>query len=626
MAEQKAKGVVFTPDTNILLNLIFDEYAERDAIEQYNEASAMPEGLDKTFAMHKVTQYLYDRPFYMLLKELIKSGKVTMDVSPIVYSEIINSKKLDDDIRGTIQVSMLNMARDGDNARTILTPNIINQAFQYYISERFGGPEKLQKSVGSKNLIAYIYALKEKFKKDLIDDAVAKKDDYIYKTRKQLVKIIKHDLIKTKLEALGGTVRFMTLAEKVDGKETAFRECIYALADNYRLNQGEVEKRQSVPQGELNDSLIMGIGSRCNISVVTNDRKGLIASKKHIHKVNDKFRSKYGVLITGEPVKLEEFIVKNFPEEVLSFSTRYKPIPRLDIIDKEGDRLGSLEHTVKVIKDSKKSSQAQATIEKQYKDVRLGRELKLIGLDEFFGSFQDTREYDRFVDSVKIARDREKDTFKDSISTLQEEVKASLKTLRHMIFGVQESKGKTEVDKTYSLPAIANQAQSTYRLLLIYATHIYNDLMGSKAHGKFNDYKKIIESLGIKVLEPSKAEEKKGKQLTIVIDGVKFTAAYNNSATGQPSPLKVGLTKGMTDDMVLLGLSNEETRPVMLKRNENFFGTRFQSIGNQYKKLPSYYSYHSFSEVTSLKPSESEETTRYKDNIGRLAKFVELEM
>ena len=32
MAEQKAKGVVFTPDTNILLNLIFDEYAERDAI------------------------------------------------------------------------------------------------------------------------------------------------------------------------------------------------------------------------------------------------------------------------------------------------------------------------------------------------------------------------------------------------------------------------------------------------------------------------------------------------------------------------------------------------------------------------------------------------------------------
>ena len=93
MAEQKAKGVVFTPDTNILLNLIFDEYAERDAIEQYNEASAMPEGLDKTFAMHKVTQYLYDRPFYMLLKELIKSGKVTMDVSPIVYSEIINSKK-----------------------------------------------------------------------------------------------------------------------------------------------------------------------------------------------------------------------------------------------------------------------------------------------------------------------------------------------------------------------------------------------------------------------------------------------------------------------------------------------------------------------------------------------------
>ena len=96
-----------------------------------------------------------------------------------MYSEIINSKKLDEDIRGTIQVSMLNMARDGKNARTILTPSIINQAFQYYINERFGSPEKLQKSVGSKNLVVYIYALKENFQKDLINDAVAKKDDYI---------------------------------------------------------------------------------------------------------------------------------------------------------------------------------------------------------------------------------------------------------------------------------------------------------------------------------------------------------------------------------------------------------------------------------------------------------------
>ena len=626
MAEQKAQGVAFTPDTNILLNLIFDEYAKRDAIDQYNDAMAMPEGLDKNKSLFQVTQYLYDRPFYMLLKELIKSGKITMDISPIVYSEIINSKKLDEDIRSTIQVSMLNMARDGKNARTILTPSITNQAFQYYINERFGSPEKLQKSVGSKNLVAYIYALKENFQKDLINDAVAKKDDYIYKTRKQLVKIIKQDLIKTKLEALGGTVRFMTLAETVDGKETPFRECIYALADSYRINQGEIDKRQSVPQSELNDSLIMAIGSRCNIAVVTNDQKGLIASKKHIHKTNDKHREKYGVLITGEPVKLEEFLVRNFPEEVLSFSTRYKPIPSLDAIDQNGEeRLGSLAHAVKGIRESKqKMSYAEGSREKQYKDVKLGRELKLVGLEEFFGAFQDSREYSRFVDSVKIARDREKDTFKDSIASLQNEVNASLKELKYMIYGVQEYKGRIEPSKTHSLAAIANQAQSTYRLLLIYATHIYNDLMGSKKHGKFDDYKKIVESLGIKVLVPSKSDEKKGRRLTIVINGVKFAGAYDNE--NGPSPLKVALTKNMSDEMVLLGLSNEETRPVMLKRNESYFGTRFQSIGNQYKKLPSYYSGHSFSEVTTLKPTESETATRYKDNISRLSRQVELEM
>ena len=624
MAEQKAQGVVFTPDTNILLNLIFDEYAEKDAINQYNDAMVLPEGLEKQKALFQVTQYLYDRPFYMLIKELIKSGKVAMDISPIVYSEIINSKKLEDDIRGTIQVSMFNMREYGDKAKTILTPAIMNQAFQYYINERFGGPEKLEKAVSRKELIPFIYALKANFQRDLLDDTVAKRDDHIYKTRIQLVKIIKQDLIKTKLEALGGTVRFMTLAEKVDGKETPFRECVYALADSYRINQGEIDVRQSIPQSELNDSLIMAIGSRCNISVVTNDKKGLIASKKHIRRTNEKYRDKYGVLITGEPLKLEEFLVRNFPEEVLSFSTRYKPIPRLDEIDQTGERLGSLAHAVKGIEEKPGKSYAEGSREKQYKDVKLGRELKLVGLEEFFGSFQDSRDYSRFVDSVKIARDREKDTFKDSISSLQSNVNEHLKELKYKIFGVQENKGRIEPSKTYSQAEIANHAQATYRLLLIYATHIYNDLLGSKKHGKFDDYKKIIESLGIKVLVPSKADEKKGKKLTIVINGVKFAQAYDNE-NGQ-SPLKVCLTKNMSDEMVLLGLSNEETRHAMLKRNESYFGTRFQTMGNQYKKLPSYYSAHSFSEVRSLTPSDGQTSIRYKDNINRLAKQVELEM
>ena len=627
MADSKAKGLVFTPDTNILLNLIFDEYAERDAIEQYALASAMPDGINKTFEMYKVSQYLFDRPFYMLLKELIRDGKVTLDISPIVYSEIINSKRLDDDIKATIKVSMQNMLRDGKNAKTILTTPILNQAFVYYIDEKYGGPERLNKKLGGYKVAEQIAVMKEQFIADILDDKVSKRDDYIYKTRIHLTKLIKTDLIKTKLGTLAGKngqVRFMTLAETVDGKETEFRESVYALADQYRLNLGETDTRQSIPQSELNDSLITALGSRCNIPVVTNDRKGLIASKKHIHKTNEKYRNKYGVLITGEPMKLDEFMTKFFPKEVVDFSSRYTPIPRLDVIEDNNERHQSLESAVKKIASSNpNTSYYESAISKQYKDVRLNKDISLVEMDEFFGSFMKTKEYNRFASSVKLARNREKDTFKTNILSLQAEVNEEMKKLKNMIFCVQENKGKLEPSIPQSENAVAMQAQSTYRLMLIYATHIYNDLVGSKEHGKFEDYKKIVEEMGIKVIEPTIAEKKKGKTTIIDIDGVRFSATDKTAVSRKP--LNITLTKDMSDNMMLLTLSNNETREYMLKKIEPFFGARFERLLSEHRKIPRYCSYHSFNTINHMLPTESDQVMRYRDNIDRLTNSVCLE-
>lgn len=626
MADSKAKGLVFTPDTNILLNLIFDEYAERDAIDQYNDACSMPSGLERDKKMYQVTQYLYDRPFYMLLRELIRANKVTLDISPIVYSEIINSGKLDEDIAATIQVSMHNMIKDRNTTKTILTPVIIGQAFSYYIDEKFGGAERLNKKLGGYNVAEYLYALRERFIDELLDDSLAKSDDTIFKTRRYLVKIIKQDLIKTKVAKLSGQVRFMSLAEKgSDGNETEFRESVYNLADNYRLNEGDTDKRQSIPQSEINDSLIMAIGSRCNIPVVTNDRKGLIASKKHIHNVNDKLRKKYKVLITGEPLKLEEFIVKYFPEEVIEFSTRYKPIERLDKLEHDNERIQSLMASVKYIRDNPKQVGAtfrDGAIDKQYKDVK-GSEIRLVESDEFFDSFMKTSDYNRFVGAVQIARDREKDTFETNVLELQDNVNLHIRTLKLMTLGLRENKGKLEPTDTVGESRLAQYAQETYRLLLIYASRLYNDLYNSKSHGKYNDYKKIIESLGVKVIEPTHAEAKKSNTFSIVIDGIRFSEGYTKGATKQ---LRVGLSKNMSDDMMLVCLENAETRDVMLHKDKNYFGTRYQRMLSPYQKMSGFYSYHSFATITSITPPENDASVqRYRDNIKRLSGDVTLE-